>query len=195
MKKLVLALVVIAGLYACNKQEAVAPLSEVSVNEQAKKDNRPLAVDYVIKIKKIKNTKNEYQVTLKIKELVINGKDFTNDKNTVLKGVVFGLNNTKKDPDVPIDAILESTEMKPLNSNGNSVTYTASFNNPLNVEPTHFNNVVAALTIHIDGGNLNIKDYSNMKFENSSLTVNGGNLEFRDQSTVSFDVSGIKAEK
>ena len=195
MKKLILALVVIAGLSACSKQQRVAPASNVSLDAQAKKDNPPLAVDYDVKIEKVEGTKNEYKITLKIKELIIKGEKFTDNKRASLKGVVFGLNNTKKDTEVPIDAILESAEMKPLNTNSNSLMYTASFNNPLNVEPTHMNNVIAYLTINIDGGNLNIKDYSNMKFENSSLTVNGGNLEFRDQSMVSFDNSGIMVEK
>lgn len=186
MKKLVLSLIVIAGLSACSKQQSVTPASNVSLDAQAKKDNLPLAVDYDVKIEKVKGTKNQYEVTLKIKELIIKGEKFTDNSRLSLKGVTFGLNNTKKDPDVPIDAILESAEMKPLNTNSSSLMYTASFNNPLNVEPTHMNNVVAYLTININGGNLNIKDYSNMKFENSSLTINGGNLEFRDESTISF---------
>ena len=45
--------------------------------------------------------------------------------------VVFGLNNTKKDTEVPIDALLESEEGVFL-----------AENNPLNVESTHFNNVM-----------------------------------------------------
>ena len=195
MKKLVLALIVVASLSACSKQQSVAPASNVSFDAQAKKDNPPLAISYDYKVERVKGTKNDYKVTLKIKELIINGEKFTDSKRFGIFAVVAAVNATKEKETI---TLIKPGEFTADNPNSSNLTYSRILvDNPtFHEEVGVVDNVLNSdIVLKIDGGNLDIKEYSNIKFENSSLTVNGGNLEFRDQSTVSFDVSGIKAEK
>ena len=146
-------------------------------NSNKKKADYGLELDYDLVIKEV--SENKYKAAIKVKGMTLNGvklKEFGNSKR--IYGVVMGLNTTKKDPDVPLDALLESTE----NSNNNNIK-TFQFPAFEYKGDLTFEVIEANISFKLKDGDVIVKDKSTISIFGSDITVSGGNMEFGDNSS------------
>lgn len=163
---------------SCSKQQQTAIPQAPVANQLAKNKGETLNTGYSFKVK---YTRDKVQITIKIKNVLINDSKLDKKQMDALNGnptLRLVSNDTKQTELLPV------TKLTATGKDGEYTT-TVSSDNPLFQSSGDVQqNILASLVLTFDAKALSIDGLKEMKYENNYLTIGGGNVTIYDNSTM-----------
>lgn len=199
MKKVLFTFLAALTLAACKKTTTITTVPSeatyASINDskaivisgQHKKTDDGLELDYDLVIKEV--SANTYSTSLRLGGITYHGKREKWHKSTGFKSIVIGINNTKKDDNVPLSVLLETTEVQSMEQ-GQVIKFNEfEYKGDLSYEVVN-----TSLSLIIDNPlHTGIEIQSNVLFSllgtgitltDSKIDVKGGSFEMKEDSRV-----------
>lgn len=185
MNRIIFIILICFAATSCSKQQQSAIPQAPVAGQLAKNKGETLNTGYSFKVK---YTRDKVQITIKIKNVLINDSKLDKKQMDALNGnptLRLVSNDTKQTELLPV------TKLTTTGKDGEYTT-TVSLDSPLfqsSVNTQH--NILASLVLSFDAKALNIKDLKEMKYENNYLTISGGNVIIHDNSTLTVNSGSV----
>jgi hypothetical protein len=209
MKRIIYTLLAVSVIFAsCQKQDRLGSLSDdhslsitdpdfaatrATVGSNKKNNNNDVVLDYDLVFK---STGIGYgKVGMRIHGMRQAGKKMSDQENEAFRAAIFGIvlsiNNTKQDPEIPLDITLTSNGV-----DGQMYTFPEfAYKGDLAYELANIK-----VSVKLKDGGIKLIDKSSFLLGGSTFTVTSGNLEFKENSSftlqpgTSVNVNSLKLE-